>query len=733
MLRNDQEILIVNAVQGFNSLADNHRHLMHSAVSNPEKSYYAATFHASIRPFYRELTDKQPTSELVVKDDPAEFGGEFYSLVFIGPKGAEFERRYLGEGVFYENLYFYSDAATTRCHLYSKNGKIKPICVEKLFFNENRQPEFFVEVSEYGVVATTYKHSDREIRQTYWIDVDGAWRPSSSQVVILDTTGRVERIEDAETSVAIYSREEIDRSTEELFSRYLTEALDSFERGIKTHWEGAKDAIGAVLEYSISSPFPPSVGFPTAIERQRCDEASDALGWLCAPDMEHFFECEFFDACGLAESLNLRIRQLEYTEQVELIDKFYVEMAERVRQLDVLSRCSSAGGDFFCVAHECADGTSIDQLRKFLPPPQLDEIAKKVALFDEQMRSQIKASPIRKLAYKNLEEACAASEAVINRISSSETAKYYAYENAFEIHPYAHVIRYDCREFDLEFHATPLPLADVIDSYTTLYVSNNDVVKVELIGGGRIYRELYVDRRTNVIEGYWFYIDDTGARELERIERLDMEGGTPVKYQKSCERIYRVDSFEADSSGRVSRISQQQVYLEHLSSPQDRTFTFHYNDAGVLDTVETAFGDYPPTVVYRSRMNDLTKAIEALAHNYAKYLLEVREVKAGADTDLKLVFASIYPINFPLEVYPEDGDWIMRPTEVEFEAAKELNSLLDSLASGHDEIDNNLVEHVMKTFVNHCQLKLLPQIGYDLPMRHCFVRVKDSDSLDMVH
>lgn len=733
MLRDEHKALVANTVEDFNNVADNHRRLMNSAVSNPEKSLYAATFHASIRPFYRELTDKQPSTELVVAEDPADFGGEFYSLVFIGPKGAEFERRYLGEGIFYENLYFYSDTVTTRCHVYSKNGKIKPICVEKLFFNESGHPEFFVEVSEYGVVATTYEHSDLQTRQTYWIDVDGAWRSSSSQIVFLDSAGRVERIEDAESSVAIYDRVEIDCSTEELLDQYLTETVSSFEHGVKTQWEGCADAIGVVLEYSISSPFPPSVGFPTEIERRRSEENSDALGWLCAPDMEHFFECEFFDAYGLAESLNLRIRQLEYPEQLELIDKFYVEMAERVRQLDVLSRCSSAGSDFFCVAHECADGTSIDQLRKYLPQEQLDEIVEKSTVFEQQMRDQIEASPIRQAAHKNLENARDASAAVMERTNALETKKYYTFDSFFAIDPFAYINRSDCRVFDIDVHATPISLADVTDSYDVLYVSNDGVVKVEFIGGGCIRRELYIDRGANFVEGYWFYVDKAGSRELERIERLDMDNGIPVMYRRSCERIYRVDTFETDSAGRVIRIHQQQAYIEHVSSPQDRISSFHYNAAGVLDVVETAIAEYPPMVAYRQSMNRLTEAVETLAQNYANALKDVPEIKDGEDAGLRLVFASRYPVSFPLEASPEDGDWVLRPTEVEFEAAKEINALLGSLGVVPGELDYDLIDRVMKTFLSQCRIRLAPHIGYDLPMRHCFVTIKDSESSDVVH
>ncbi|GAA3933856.1 hypothetical protein [Litoribacillus peritrichatus] len=370
----------------FESMTDNYPHLLEQAISDPESGKWSPDYFTSLEPYGSEIQHKTPPSRLLV-NSPEVLSSDTLSLVLLGSHGAELVRTFYGDKIYYDDIYIYDDNAIKRYQIYHSDGDTKPVLIELLVLTEEGSPSQFLTYYDGASLIINYTSNNQGILSKSYIPSDGALKEYKTMRIDFED-GQVKEIVDLANSSLIYSLEEAAKPLSTLLAEYQDRVMAMIIAGLKERPPEAEDVSGMVLEYFSESPFPPSIGLPTASERAKW-KGDSVIWWFNAADMEYFYECEFFYQDNSDELLNAKLEELDFDYVVDIVDAFYLELAGRIVNSPEIRALLSADDNFFCTAHDYTCGTDLGLLKKFLPNSLYQEIESEVGAPEELGEDQV--------------------------------------------------------------------------------------------------------------------------------------------------------------------------------------------------------------------------------------------------------------------------------------------------------------------------------------------------------
>ncbi|MDN3638781.1 hypothetical protein QWY82_08175 [Simiduia curdlanivorans] len=656
--------LLSKLTKEFNSLAENHSHLAHSAVSHPESPHYALKFYASINPIGSELEHKKPAT-LETVDSWEKLNGELGLLVFLGEHGPEMVREYLDQHVYYDNLYFYTKNTISRCEIYHKDGTSKSISIQRLILDDTGKPTVMLEINQGSPLITTYRVSEEKMYVASCYPFEGAWKKHQNLTVsYLDE--KILYIVDEKSGAHLYSLNDQDSDLDSLIDKYHNTALDLIISGLSDSPPEFKDVCGVVLEYMTESPFPPSIGLPTYGEREGKQYEDYALGWLNAAELHNFYECEFFSSNRDCETINARLRELEYEEVQTIAERFYIRLSKSITTSKDIRKILDTRADFFCTAHDYRYGTDLDILEKYVSKELLNACAMEIKRSEDADAKAVASNPNRAEAYRLLEIGSVKLPALVNAFNCGKYELRYGVYGQLSIRP----ISLEQGSFEINKDTATISPASLYNDYRIYHLNDGQLQAITYMSGSEAHQRTYFGQSEEGIEQIEVNLN-TG--EVVRYKFLEMRNGKAIKYVAVDEVIFNSETYEYEGD-TISRITMLQDYIEFPTDPSQLDYLLTYNDAGALLEASSIQDKLDGSPKYTAEYRELAPLLDELLSLYTEASVKLVALSELEDNIL-LIFSPAAQYRFPFNVYIEGSDYRALAGERELKMGEKINRL----------------------------------------------------------
>ncbi len=419
-----------------NSVKQYNQWLQEVEQKQPLKGFTAIDFF-SFEPFFPELNQLNaedfqfyPDIESLPSDDIIEVGIDEGKIIF--------SRQYYGPTTFYDSFFFYTETEKWRYQIYTNGIETKPIFVEKLELGEHNTPITFKRYDTYCYLEIDYNHHDDGCDFSLQ-RFDKTGEPiQKEQYEVRFEDQKVASIENISQNRSLFNIHQKEELLEELLAKCKTKLVERMIRGVEKANIEQKDICALLVEYSLQGPFPASIGFAQESEKQEATEDYPPLAWLNAPDMELFFECEFFypDEEGLYDEINARLDKLEFKEQKQLVFDFYADYCRTLQQSEKLKALIHTTEDFFVSACDYEEGNHWEFLEALLPKKQINQYQKEFDDYENNLKETLNNDKEYQDVIETLEDAEADYEAYLSAFNKQSCTVGYHEQLLYSIDPF---------------------------------------------------------------------------------------------------------------------------------------------------------------------------------------------------------------------------------------------------------------------------------------------------------
>lgn len=656
-------------IERFQTLPQHYPQLLDQALARKGHVAYAAADFFTLQPFIAELMQLSEQQTRLYQQ-PEEVPGDDVYLLLLSDQGLEYARWMLGDEVHYDFFFIADNDAEIRLQAYHNAGQVKAVEAERLVRNEQGLPSLYQQVNEFIRETRHYQYTTLSGEQGEVdicnISIEGfnplhnhSYR-QQQRVFFVPGSYTVDRIESLDDDGdVLFQRAMQQASLDEL----LDQAADVLTRELLQGLEraGLPQTIYCVLfEYTLQGPFPPTLAL---IQPHEVDDNEEygPLSWLNAPDAEIFSEDDF-DAVdfhrghsALFDRLNARLEEMEFDEQNDRVEQFYVSFCQALMNNPQLRQYLRCDEQFFVCARDFEACNEQDLLARILPPRQWQPMKDAIDCREQQQQQAHQSEPLVQevtelLAQKQADYA-QLKQQLKQQLADAKTSLGYYPDNLLTLEPFALEQK----------HHRHLPLSEMLRAeppesghWFEYQLHNGRAIYCRGVRDGQVFRESFICDRGDQAECYHFHVAQDIL--LEDYEQLSRDRHVPRYFRSLSSHQVSESRYQYDESHRIKQIENRHAWLiQGVRWTEPGYVDVSYHSDGSLAALCGVLDD-KPYVLYSSDNQFLEQHIDACVPLLHDLLLdELRQQNIWGQTIL-LEYDECHPLP-PALFYIADGYW----------------------------------------------------------------------------
>ncbi len=591
--------------QIYNELTQNYQALLNGVESKEGTVAYAPIDFFQLEPFYH-LMNSIRESQCSFFPTPEEVPGESeIHLCLISDNRLLFARESFSRTVSYDSFFEYEGDMRMRSMVYVNDQEIKPVFAERLINNENGFPHLFESSGMYGYLKVEYFMEDNVIigKKYSGLNADNSEFMSQLSFYISPENGSVEKILEkprGDRERIVYEEVNNEKNIDQLITETKELIISTLVGSLKEQECIENEIEFMLLEYTLQSPFPPTVAFAQTAELLAArEEGLHPLSVYNAPDLEYFSEYDkpvidfYHNGEALFHEVNSRLlADCEYEKYKQMTFDAYYEISETLREIILSGSLIPLAEGFHVTARDFEECNEWDYLEKLLPLPEKSAIEKMVEEHEEA--SGLPAEDMLLIEEINSEISDEEAKALKIRadFSSAGLQVYYSRDQMFHLKPFHREIKDGepsvDHELTLHDEYTKKPGGDVYYEY--FFSRGNIVSMVFYSTEGYKKGFYYVHEENRIIE---YLVDESG--KLDQIGRLELKNGLPLYYREiSVFPELSEMHFDHEEGRVVSCLKKRIVFHEKLKIEDYIIYRFDYDSDNRLSQITSFYaGDDP--------------------------------------------------------------------------------------------------------------------------------------------
>lgn len=612
----------------FEELAKKYPQWLKDVESKETLLGFTAADFFSFEPFYAELNHLSKDDFKIHFEVDQVPEGDIYQIDIEEGKVA-FSRLFCGGEVYYDSFFFYGEKEKWRFQIYTNGVETKPIFVEKVELGEYNEPIKFQRYDQHHYREQLYTNGieDCVIVAKYFSKTGELY--SEEQLNVSFNEGKVASIINETRNKTVFNIEQTENNLNELLEKCHDVLVEKFIAGVEKEKLTKYDICALLIEYNLQHVFPPSIGFAQTKEKDdEFNEDYPPMTWLNAPDMELFFECEFFYDGGddaLYDETNARLDKIEYEEQKEIVFQFYAKLCRTLKTSEKFNSFLNTTDDYFVTACDFEEGNHDKFLDELLPKEQLKQIEDETRVFQQAKIDKLNEDEDYQMVIKTLAKAQKNWSIYEQKLQDLDCKVGYATDLLFSIEPFFIELKRKKPSFDVLTSLSDTPQGDRYYRYKYI---DNQIVNIAMFSEGKLVNQTYFNYGDDVIEMVQYYGDPEQTEvTIESFSEFKLEKGKIVSQLKSTDGEGEVNKFTYNEQGVISRIDESRFMYSTLHNMKFDTVEWvvdvlYTEDGNVRRITSTPVGHEKSTVMYSCDDSYVFEAMEDVTTIVTDHLME---------------------------------------------------------------------------------------------------------------